>query len=131
VLSGQIRLVTPLENPGLPRVGTSGGGLLISSMGYFELSEYHSVGRPAKLHLVAARLGHRRRTDLEQHFNHFGGESLFGKLWLLPWCPSTARHHSPVGFGDRRCLDCYLVHAIDDCSLTASPSSRAPCGGLR
>jgi hypothetical protein len=67
--------------------------------------------------LVAARFDRRRRTDIKQHFDHFGGEDLLVKLWLLPWCPGTARHHSPVALGDRRCLDGYLVRGIDDCSL--------------
>jgi hypothetical protein len=83
-------------------------------------SEYHGVERIAVLHLVAARFDRCRRDDIEQRFDHFGGERLFGKLWLLPRCPGTARHHSPVALGDRRSLDSYLVHAIDDCSLSCS-----------
>jgi dihydroorotase-like cyclic amidohydrolase len=38
------------------------------------------------MNLVAPRVF--RRANIEQSFDHFGGEGLF-KLWMLPWCPGT------------------------------------------
>jgi hypothetical protein len=64
-------------------------------------SEYHRVGRIATLHLIPARFVGCRGAEIEQRLHHFGGEDLFGKLWLLPWCPGTGGHYSPVADRDR------------------------------
>jgi hypothetical protein len=107
-------------------------GLAISGR---KSSEHHGVEGIAELHLVAARFDRCRRDDIEQRFDHFGGKGLFVKLWLLPRCPGTARHYSPVGLVHDRCfLDSYPVHGdmtVDDCSLAAlsSPAPRVAMFG--
>jgi hypothetical protein len=64
------------------------------------------------LDLISARFVRRRRNDIEQRRDHFGGEAWVGKLRLLPWVPGTFRHDSPIALPGKGRLDSYFVHGL-------------------
>jgi len=109
ILADHVESVARIVKQGLAHVG-SGSRLTTASKPF----------SPTPLGSSRGRFFSCRGDDIEQRFDHFGGEHVLLKLWILPWCPGTARHHSPVTLGDRCFLESYLVHAIDDCSLSCS-----------